>query len=63
MRLVERPLELFESAQTEPDWVPRLDVGTVPMRAVAYCGDGRLGRADQLRDLRVRQLGMALQQK
>src|SRR6266478_7762208 len=61
--MTDRPLEFFQCAQPEPDRVPGLDVGAVPMRAVANRGDGRLGRTDQLRDLGIGQLGMALQQK
>src|ERR1700726_341476 len=61
--MAERPLEFCERAKTEFDRVPGLDVGAVPMRAVAHGRDRRLRRADQLGDLGVGQLGMALQQK
>ena len=61
--MTERPLEFGKGAKAELDRVPGFDVGAVPMRAVAHGRDRRLGRADQLGDLGVGQLGMALQQK
>src|SRR6516162_582543 len=55
-------LEFLERAQTEANGMARLDVRTVPMRAIAHRGDCRLRRTDQLRYLGIRQLWMALQQ-
>src|SRR5205823_7983916 len=46
----DRPVELLHRAQPETDRVARLDV-LVPVGPVAYRGDRRLGRADQLGDL------------
>src|SRR5580704_13028527 len=57
-RLGYRLVELFERAKLEPDRMPRLEVRAVPMAAVAHRVDRRFGRADQLADLRVRELGM-----
>src|SRR5690242_14130927 len=55
-------LEFLQGAEAERDRMARLDVGRVPMRALAHRLDGRLGRADELRDLPVAELGMALQE-
>src|SRR5215831_18955597 len=55
-------LEFLECAQTEANWMARLDVRTVPMRAIAHRGDCRLRRTDQLRYLGIRQLRVVLQQ-
>ncbi len=55
-------IDLLHRAQAEPDRVAGLDVGAVPMGAVAHRRNRRLGRADQLGDLRVGQFGVVAQQ-
>ena len=53
-------LEHFHGAEAERHRVARLDVGRVPMRALAHRTDRRLRGADQFRDLAVAQFGMIL---
>ena len=55
-------LQIVRRTQAETDRVLRLDVGGVPMGAIADRGNGRLGRADQLGNLPVRHFRVILQQ-
>ena len=61
-RLAHRIVELGVAAQAELDRVLRLDIDAVPMGALAHRVDRRLGRAEQLGNLAVAQLAVALEQ-
>ena len=50
-------------AQAQDHRIARLDVGAVPVRAVAHLLDGVLGGAHQLADLRLGQLRVVAQQE
>ena len=60
--LLDRFVELGAAAQSEIDRVARLDVGRVPMGAIADRDDRRLGGTQELADLGVGQLGEGAQQ-
>jgi hypothetical protein len=55
-------VEIDLRAQAERHRVHRLQVGGVPVRALADRLDRRLGGADESHDLRVLQLGMVAHQ-
>src|SRR2546423_5594333 len=57
-RLGDDGVELALRAEAERDRILGLDVGDVPVAAVADRGDGGAGGADQLADLAVGNLGM-----
>src|SRR5579859_4133991 len=57
-----RLLQIGFRTEAEGHRVARLDVGRVPVAAVAHFGDGVLGGADQLAELGIGQFGMMLQQ-
>ena len=61
-RLRHRGVELDLLGEAERHRVDRGDVGDVPVAAVADRLDGRLGGADELGDLPVRELGVELHQ-
>ena len=63
IRLRDGRVQVGLAAQAQDHRVARLDVGAVPVRALAHLLDRVLGGAEQLADLRFRQLRVVAQQE